>query len=158
MAKRLALCMFVGFNKQAFVMSHFGSLTVILNENTLSAYLLKDQLSCRYRYFIFTGMNIMHLEFLNYLPCKLHFINHLAPNHFITVQMKQMMLKFQTLLDDENVEELHALLSELESLHDTEEEYMVQLETQQKLLLNKINELGQEVINSSPSLTRSSDD
>ncbi|KAL8124130.1 uncharacterized protein LOC141717975 [Apium graveolens] len=76
----------------------------------------------------------------------------------ISNQMKQMMLKFQSLLDDENVEELHTLLSELESLHDTEEEYMVQLETQQKLLLNKINELGQEVINSSPSLNRSSDD
>lgn len=72
--------------------------------------------------------------------------------------MKQMMLKFQSLLDDENVEELHALLSEMESLHDTEEEYMVQLETQQKLLLDKINDLGQEVINSSPSLSRSWED
>lgn len=104
----------------------------------------------------------IHIQITRKVP-EIHKVSSLDPEsatkaNQISNQMKQMMLKFQSLLDDENVEELHALLSELESLHDTEEEYMVQLETQQKLLLNKINELGQEVINSSPSLNRSSDD
>lgn len=69
-----------------------------------------------------------------------------------------MMKKFQSLVRDGDLEGVSGLLSELESLHDTEEEYIVQLETEQKLLLDKINELGQEIINSSLSFsTRSSD-
>lgn len=75
-----------------------------------------------------------------------------------TGQMKQMMLKCRSLVDDDNLEELSASLSELESLHDLQEEYAIQLETQQMLLLSKINELGQEIINSSPSLSRRSSD
>ena len=74
-----------------------------------------------------------------------------------TGQMKQMMLKCRSLVDDDNLGELSASLSELESLHDLQEEYAIQLETEQMLLLSKINELGQEIINSSPSLSRSSD-
>ena len=74
-----------------------------------------------------------------------------------TGQMKQMMLKCRSLVDDDNLGELSASLSELESLHDLLEEYAIQLETEQMLLLSKINELGQEIINSSPSLSRSSD-
>lgn len=53
------------------------------------------------------------------------------------------------------MEELWGSMNELESLHDAQEEYMNQLETEQMLLLNKINELGQELLNSSPSLSRS---
>lgn len=75
-----------------------------------------------------------------------------------TGQMKQMMLKCRSLVDDDNLEELSASLSELESLHDLQEEYAIQLETEQMLLLSKINELGQEIINSSPSLSRRSSD
>ncbi|WOH03401.1 hypothetical protein DCAR_0622798 [Daucus carota subsp. sativus] len=75
----------------------------------------------------------------------------------ISSQMKQMMLKCRSLVDDDNLGELSASLSELESLHDLQEEYAIQLETEQMLLLSKINELGQEIINSSPSLSRSSD-
>lgn len=71
-------------------------------------------------------------------------------------QMKQLMIKFQSLINTGNVEELSTALSELESLEDMQEEYMVQLETEQMLLLNKIKELGQEILNSSPSLSRRS--
>lgn len=68
--------------------------------------------------------------------------------------MKQMMMKFQYLIEDGNLEGLSTAMNELESLEDTQEQYMVQLETEQVLLLNKIKELGQEMFNSSPSLSR----
>lgn len=70
--------------------------------------------------------------------------------------MKDTMIKFQSLIDDGNLEGISTSLSELQSLEDMQEEYMVQLETEQTLLLNKINELGQEILNSSPSLSRRS--
>lgn len=74
----------------------------------------------------------------------------------ISTQMKQKMMKIRSLIEDENLEELTASLNELESLHEVEEECIIQLETEQMLLLNKINELGQEIINSSPSPSRRS--
>ncbi|KAM5571170.1 synaptotagmin-5 [Rosa sericea] len=76
--------------------------------------------------------------------------------HRISSEMKQMMMKFQSLIEDGNLEGLSTAMSELESLEDTQEEYMVQLETEQSLLLNKIKELGQEMFDSSPSLGRRS--
>ncbi|KAH0975950.1 hypothetical protein GBA52_017849 [Prunus armeniaca] len=76
--------------------------------------------------------------------------------HKISSEMKQMMLKFQSLIEDGNLEGLSTAMSELEALEDTQEEYMVQLETEQTLLLNKIKELGQEILNSSPSFSRRS--
>ncbi|XP_022881162.1 extended synaptotagmin-1 [Olea europaea var. sylvestris] len=79
-------------------------------------------------------------------PAKMH--------HLISDQMKNMMIKLQSLVDDDDLEGVSKSLSELESLHETQEEYVVQLETEQELLINKINELGQEIINSSPSLSR----
>ncbi|XP_045820393.1 synaptotagmin-5-like [Trifolium pratense] len=75
--------------------------------------------------------------------------------HQIPSQMKEMTKKIQYLIEDENLEELSTTLSELETLEDTQEGYIVQLETEQMLLISKINELGQEIINSSPSLKRS---
>ncbi|XP_022736056.1 synaptotagmin-5-like isoform X2 [Durio zibethinus] len=72
----------------------------------------------------------------------------------ISSQMKQMMIKLQSLIEDSNLEGISTPLSELETLQDMQEEYMVQLETEQMLLLNKIKELGEEIMNSSPSLTR----
>ncbi|XP_057472907.1 uncharacterized protein LOC130761430 isoform X1 [Actinidia eriantha] len=74
--------------------------------------------------------------------------------HQISGQMKEMMIKLQTLIEDGNVEGLSESLCELETLHDMQEEYTAQLETEQMLLLNKINELGQEILNSSPTLSR----
>ncbi|KAB2609517.1 synaptotagmin-5-like [Pyrus ussuriensis x Pyrus communis] len=73
--------------------------------------------------------------------------------HKISSEMKQMMMKFQSLIDDGNIEGLATAMCELEALEDTQEEYMVQLETEQVLLLNKIKELGQEILNSSPSIS-----
>lgn len=69
-------------------------------------------------------------------------------------QMKQTMIKFQSLIEDGNLEGLSASLSELETLHDAQEDYVSQLEMEQMLLLNKINELGQEVLNSPAPLIR----
>lgn len=71
--------------------------------------------------------------------------------HEISSQMKQMMIKLQALIEDGDLEGLSMSMSELESLNDTQEGFMVQLETEQTLLLNKINELGQEIFNSSSS-------
>lgn len=70
--------------------------------------------------------------------------------------MKQTMMKIRSLIEDDNLEQVSMSLNELESLHEVEEECIIQLETEQMLLLNKINELGQEIINSSPSITRRS--
>ncbi|XP_015882982.2 synaptotagmin-4 [Ziziphus jujuba] len=72
----------------------------------------------------------------------------------ISGQMKHMMAKFQSLIEEGNLEGLSTTLSELDNLEDVQEEYMVQLETEQMLLLNKIKELGQEILNSSPSISR----
>jgi len=66
-------------------------------------------------------------------------------------QIKQMMIKFRSFIEDGNLEGLSTTLSELETLEDTQEAYVAQLETEQMLLLSKIKELGQEIINSSPS-------
>ncbi|XP_008393317.2 synaptotagmin-5-like [Malus domestica] len=74
--------------------------------------------------------------------------------HKISSEMKQTMMKFQSLIKDGNIEGLATAMCELEALEDTQEEYMVQLETEQALLLNKIKELGQEILNSSPSISR----
>jgi hypothetical protein len=66
-----------------------------------------------------------------------------------------MKKKIRSLIEDENLQELSTTLSKLERLEDTQEGYIAQLETEQMLLISKINELGQEIINSSPSLNRS---
>ncbi|XVE58781.1 hypothetical protein DITRI_Ditri04bG0196800 [Diplodiscus trichospermus] len=90
---------------------------------------------------------------------KRHSLDHessLTKAHQISSQMKQMMIKLQTSIEDSNLEGISTPLSELETLQDMQEEYMVQLETEQMLLLNKIKELGQEIFNSSPSLSRRS--
>lgn len=76
--------------------------------------------------------------------------------HQISNEMKQQMNKFQSLIDDGNLEGLSTALSELESLEDLQEEYMMQLETEQMLLINKITDLGQEVFKASPPLSRKS--
>ncbi|KAI9088049.1 hypothetical protein K1719_030026 [Acacia pycnantha] len=76
--------------------------------------------------------------------------------HQIPAQIKEMMIKFRSLMEDGNIEGLSTALSELEMLEDTQETYIEQLETEQMLLLGKIKELGQEIINSSPSTIRRS--
>ncbi|KAF7836908.1 synaptotagmin-5 isoform X1 [Senna tora] len=78
----------------------------------------------------------------------------LSKLHQIPLQIKQMIIKFRSLIEDGNLEELSTTLSELETLEDTQKGYIVQLETEQMLLLSKIRELGTEIINSSPALSR----
>ncbi|KAL2342484.1 hypothetical protein Fmac_003769 [Flemingia macrophylla] len=73
----------------------------------------------------------------------------LSKSHQIPTQMREMVKKFRSLIEDGNLEGLSTTLSELESLEDTLEGYVEQLETEQMLLLSKINELGQEINSSS---------
>ncbi|KAI4347187.1 hypothetical protein L6164_008022 [Bauhinia variegata] len=87
-------------------------------------------------------------------PSRLHSEPSLNKLHQIPGQIKQLMVKFRSLIEDGNLEGLSTTLSELETLKDTQEEYINQLETDQMLLLSKIKELGEEIINSSPSLNR----
>ncbi|CAL0322228.1 unnamed protein product [Lupinus luteus] len=77
----------------------------------------------------------------------------LSKLHEIPNQIKQMMIKCRSMIDDGNLEGLSTTLSELETLEDTQGGYIVQLETEQMLLLSKIKELGQEIISSSHSLS-----
>lgn len=76
--------------------------------------------------------------------------------HRISDQIKQTMIKLRSQVDEDDFEAVVKLLSELESLYESQEEYTIGLETEQMLLLDKINELGQEIFNSSPSLIRTS--
>lgn len=73
--------------------------------------------------------------------------------HAISDQMKEMLIKLQSTIGTKDVEELSSTLSELQSLEDSQEQYMLQLETEKMLLLNKIGDLGQELLNSSPSIS-----
>ncbi|XP_022135052.1 synaptotagmin-5-like [Momordica charantia] len=76
--------------------------------------------------------------------------------HQVSNQMKQAIGKFRSLIEDANFDGLSTTLSELESLEELQEEYILQLETEQTLLINKIKVLGQEILNSSSSTSRRS--
>ncbi|XP_023002219.1 synaptotagmin-5-like isoform X4 [Cucurbita maxima] len=80
--------------------------------------------------------------------CSLDSESSFTKAHQVSSQMKQTISKFQTLIEDVNLDELSACLSELESLEEVQEEYIQQLETEQTLLINKMKELGQEILNS----------
>ncbi|KAF7819880.1 synaptotagmin-5 isoform X1 [Senna tora] len=87
---------------------------------------------------------------------SLHSEPSLSQLHQIPTQIKEMMVKVRSFIEDENLEGLSTTLSELEALEDSQEAYISQLETEQMLLLSKVKELGEEIINSSPSLSRRS--
>ncbi|XP_010264022.1 PREDICTED: extended synaptotagmin-1-like isoform X2 [Nelumbo nucifera] len=72
----------------------------------------------------------------------------------ISAQIRQTMAKVQALLKEGDLERLSLALCEVENLEDVKHEYMLQLETEKTLLLNKINEFGREIYKCSPSLTR----
>ncbi|XP_021736336.1 synaptotagmin-5-like isoform X2 [Chenopodium quinoa] len=74
--------------------------------------------------------------------------------HAISDQMKNMLIELESSVEDKDAEEILSTLSELQSLEDSQEQYMLQLETERMLLLNKIGDLGQELLNSSPNLSR----
>lgn len=75
--------------------------------------------------------------------------------HTISGQMKRLLIKLQSLAAEEDLEQLTSTLTDLQSLEDEQEGYMLQLETERMLLLKKINDLGQELFQSSPALDRS---
>ncbi|XP_065860725.1 uncharacterized protein [Euphorbia lathyris] len=77
-------------------------------------------------------------------------------SHQFAGQARGMISKFQSLIEDGDLESLSEALSEMESLEDMQEDYMLQLETEQALLLDKIKELGQEIFSSSTPLSRRS--
>ncbi|XP_051137774.1 synaptotagmin-5-like isoform X2 [Andrographis paniculata] len=74
--------------------------------------------------------------------------------HHISNQVKELMSKLRSQIEEGDVDRVLESLSELETLQDTQEEFMVQLEMEQMLMLNKVNELGQEILNSSSPLSR----
>lgn len=69
----------------------------------------------------------------------------------ISGKMREMLKKLQGLVDDGELEGLSFALSELESAEDTQEEYILSLEREKTLLLNKINDLGHEIMRSTSS-------
>ncbi|KAJ4973199.1 hypothetical protein NE237_006373 [Protea cynaroides] len=69
----------------------------------------------------------------------------------ISVQTRHLITKFQTLIEDGDLEGLSLALNDIESLEAVQEDYMLQLETEMSHLLEKVNELGEEMYQSSPS-------
>lgn len=66
-----------------------------------------------------------------------------------------MIIKLRSLIEVGDLKELSTTLSELDNLEDEQKRYIVQLETEQMVLLNKIKELGQEMLGSpGPTLSR----
>lgn len=65
------------------------------------------------------------------------------------MQIRGMLNKFQGLVEDRDLEGLSLALSEMESVEDAQEEYMLQLEKERTQLINKISELGHEIIRTS---------
>lgn len=61
------------------------------------------------------------------------------------IQIKVIFNKLQGLLEDGDLEGLSLALSEVESLEVAQEEYMLQLEKEQTVLIDKISKLGQEI-------------
>ncbi|RZC58060.1 hypothetical protein C5167_005365 [Papaver somniferum] len=79
---------------------------------------------------------------------------HLTKANQISDQMRQVLRRLRRLVDDADVEALSLAVSEMERIQEVEEDYMVQLESEQSLLINKIGELGQEMYKCSPSPRR----
>lgn len=86
------------------------------------------------------------------LPKKSSFkpvLESLSRAQQISTQMRQTISKLKALGDEGDDEGISMALIEMEDLEDEQEEYMVQLEKEGLLLINKISELGNE-INRSP--------
>ncbi|KAK9271487.1 hypothetical protein L1049_001846 [Liquidambar formosana] len=75
----------------------------------------------------------------------------LTKENQISDQIRQTMAKVQALMGDGDLEGVSLALSEIERLEEFQEEYMLRLEIENTLLLNKTNELGKEILGSSPS-------
>ncbi|KAL5726120.1 MYF24_8 [Ranunculus cassubicifolius] len=87
------------------------------------------------------------------LPKKLSIkpvIASLSKAQQLTNQMRETMAKLKGLIEDNDLDGISSALSEMENIEDVQEEYMVQLETEESLLISKITELGHEISKSSP--------
>lgn len=65
--------------------------------------------------------------------------------------MRETLKKLQGLVNDGDMESLSLALSELEIAEDSQEDYIIFLEREKTLLVNKINDLGHEIMRSSSS-------
>ncbi|KAI0492503.1 hypothetical protein KFK09_026776 [Dendrobium nobile] len=78
-------------------------------------------------------------------------VSSLSKAHKISGKMKEMLKNYQGLVADGELEGLSSALSELESAEDAKEDYILSLEREKTLLVNKINDLGHEILRSSSS-------
>lgn len=63
----------------------------------------------------------------------------------ISGQMREVMKTFKGLIEEGDLEGLSMALSEVESTEDAQAEYMLQLEREKTMLIDKISELGHEI-------------
>ncbi|XP_020592907.1 synaptotagmin-5 [Phalaenopsis equestris] len=71
--------------------------------------------------------------------------------HEISGKMREMLKKLEGLVHEGDTESLSLSINALKSAQDAQEGYIVSLEREKTLLLNKINELGHELMRSSSS-------
>ncbi|KAG0495488.1 hypothetical protein HPP92_000179 [Vanilla planifolia] len=69
----------------------------------------------------------------------------------LTGNMREMLKKVQGLVNEGDLEGLSLAISEMESAEDAREEYLLLLEREKALLVNKISDLGHEILRSSSS-------
>ncbi|KAL0906439.1 hypothetical protein M5K25_024934 [Dendrobium thyrsiflorum] len=69
----------------------------------------------------------------------------------ISGKMREILKNHQGLVADGQLEGLSSALNELESAEDAQEDYILSLEREKTLLVNKINDLGHEIMRSSSS-------
>lgn len=99
----------------------------------------------------------IHVQITRRIPEKLkkqNFSGHISSfsqAHKTSGKMKEMLKKLQGLVDEGDLERLSPALSELESAGGMLEEYILLLEREKALLVNKINDLGHEIMRSSSS-------
>jgi ribosomal 50S subunit-associated protein YjgA (DUF615 family) len=61
------------------------------------------------------------------------------------MQMRDMLKKLKGLVEEGDLDTLSNALNEIESVEDTQQEYMDQLERERSLLISKIGELDHEI-------------
>lgn len=66
-------------------------------------------------------------------------------------KMKELLKKLEELVDEGDLEGLSLTVSELETAEDTQEEHILLLEREKAMLINKIKELGHEIMRSASS-------
>ncbi|OAY67133.1 Synaptotagmin-5 [Ananas comosus] len=75
----------------------------------------------------------------------------LTKGHMVSVQMRDLLKKLGGFVEDGDLEGLSLALSEVETVEDAQEEYILQLEREKALLLSKVSELDHEISRTSSS-------